>query len=491
MIIKASEKGQVLILITLVAIALFAFAALAIDGSMAFSDKRQAQNAADSSVLAAALAKIRGRDYTAAAVARAASNGYSNNGVVNVPAANTSIVQVNLCNETGIDCEGLPASANEAEYIRVRIVSYRPTTFARVIGRDVIASAAEAVAHVKLPTSAAAGSFFKGAGMVATRDDNSNQCFLLNGNADLGLHNTGMFVNCTGAEALFINGGADLSMDADADIAGCAKDQGGHLSGEGEIDCHEPKQTIDASTFENIPRALPTPTCTKPGVPSGNTLSPGYYNGNVSVNSTVTLTEGTYCFNGGLNINGQANLQGTGAIKMVLSGDLNLNGSANTFDDLEIYTQNARLSVKGSLTSPRLRFFATESGGLDIQNGTLTSGDAYFYSRRGMIQWNSSSKLHLHAPLQGDKFGGLLIYQPWENTNAFILNGNTGSVLTGTILVPKSDVTYNGGAEFELHGQVIGYTFKVNGGGHSDIYYKASENYQPPGPAEATIQLTK
>jgi len=57
MIIKASEKGQALILIAMGAIALFSFAALAIDGSMAFSDKRHAQNAADASALAGASPK--------------------------------------------------------------------------------------------------------------------------------------------------------------------------------------------------------------------------------------------------------------------------------------------------------------------------------------------------------------------------------------------------------------------------------------------------
>src|SRR5262249_21852765 len=87
MLIKTNEKGQALILITLIAIGLFAFAALAIDGSIAFSDERHAQNAADTSVLAAALAKIRGKDWTttvSTARARASSNGYNNNGTTNV-----------------------------------------------------------------------------------------------------------------------------------------------------------------------------------------------------------------------------------------------------------------------------------------------------------------------------------------------------------------------------------------------------------------------
>src|ERR1044071_1021885 len=80
MIIKATEKGQALILIVLAAIGLFAFAALAIDGSRAYSNKRHAQNAADTAALAGALAFARGNDIEAAAIARAQTNGYQTNG---------------------------------------------------------------------------------------------------------------------------------------------------------------------------------------------------------------------------------------------------------------------------------------------------------------------------------------------------------------------------------------------------------------------------
>ncbi|HEX9332631.1 MAG TPA: pilus assembly protein TadG-related protein, partial [Anaerolineales bacterium] len=56
---KFQERGQALILIAFAAVGLVGFAALAIDGSRVFSDRRHAQNAADTAVLAAALAKIR------------------------------------------------------------------------------------------------------------------------------------------------------------------------------------------------------------------------------------------------------------------------------------------------------------------------------------------------------------------------------------------------------------------------------------------------
>jgi uncharacterized membrane protein len=44
---KKSEKGQAIVLLVLSFVVLLGFAALAIDGSMIYSDRRTAQNAAD------------------------------------------------------------------------------------------------------------------------------------------------------------------------------------------------------------------------------------------------------------------------------------------------------------------------------------------------------------------------------------------------------------------------------------------------------------
>src|ERR1043166_5008772 len=55
---RSFERGQALVLIALAAIGLFAIAGLAIDGSAKYSDRRHAQNAADTAALAGAYAKI-------------------------------------------------------------------------------------------------------------------------------------------------------------------------------------------------------------------------------------------------------------------------------------------------------------------------------------------------------------------------------------------------------------------------------------------------
>src|SRR5689334_25165610 len=103
---RSQERGQALIMVALAVVGLFGFSALAIDGSRVFSDRRHAQNAADTAALAAALTKVRGGDYVLAAEKRAETNGY-------VTDADSS-VDVHLCSVAGLDptCEGLPGGAN-------------------------------------------------------------------------------------------------------------------------------------------------------------------------------------------------------------------------------------------------------------------------------------------------------------------------------------------------------------------------------------------
>jgi Flp pilus assembly protein TadG len=142
MIIKASEKGQALILITLAAVGLFAFAALAIDSSRAYSNKRHAQNAADTAALAGALSYAREGNTSnieTVALARAASNGYEN--IVGDPSTVVTVTIENVPNAA--DCPGKA----QGKDITVNIESYINATFAKIIGRETLASGAMATAR--------------------------------------------------------------------------------------------------------------------------------------------------------------------------------------------------------------------------------------------------------------------------------------------------------------------------------------------------------
>ena len=83
------ERGQAIILIVFTIIGLIGVSALAVDGVNAFIDSRRADTAASAAALTAALTRIEGGDWRAAALATALANGYDNNGITNTVELNT------------------------------------------------------------------------------------------------------------------------------------------------------------------------------------------------------------------------------------------------------------------------------------------------------------------------------------------------------------------------------------------------------------------
>lgn len=480
-----SQKGQALILIAFGIVALIGFTALAVDGGRVFSDRRNAQNAADTAALAAALAHLRedAAGYRTRGLERAASNGYTNDA--------DSTVTVEFCDEAaanGDQCTELPPGADLGEYIRVKITSDVPMTFARVLGREFVTNRVEAITHVQgTPKD---NPFNSGAGLYSVRSDNSNDCMKINGSADLYLHNTGIFINCTGSSALFMNGSADIGMDANAEVSGCTNDPNFEITsvdGTGQIDCNVPQQTVNKNTFASVPTTEAPPTCNGNGNYNSatNTVSPGFFSSNLSVSDMANFLPGTYCFINGatIQLTGGKSIQGTGAVKFVMSGggDIDLKGGANDFDDLEIYANSSDFDLFGTLNADRFRFFGVGNSDFALHAGAVfTSTNTYIYSATGSIDFDAQASANMAAPPQGDTFGGLLLHMPWDNPNDFELNGGSNNKWYGTILMPQAHVTYNGGAGFELHGQVIAYEFTINGGGKSDIFYDTSVVYTPP-----------
>jgi Flp pilus assembly protein TadG len=189
MFIKASEKGQALILIAFAAIGLFAFAALAIDGSRVYSDKRHAQNAADTAALAGALAYTRDNSIDDAGIGsvaqdRATSNGFDDNGTTNDVTIFVTAVPAGEC-----------PGGTQGKDVTVNIVSYVDTTIARVIGRNQLTTAVTA-------TSRSCGYYqaplFNGNAIVGLRPDDGGDCAFDSGQSDAAhwkIEGSGIFSN--------------------------------------------------------------------------------------------------------------------------------------------------------------------------------------------------------------------------------------------------------------------------------------------------------
>lgn len=317
-----TERGQALIMIVFAAVALFAFAALAIDGSIIFSDRRHAQNAADTSVLAAALARVRNPDDWNATVttakARATSNGYDDN-------QTTNVVEVHLCSEAEATCTSLPTDADATQYIQVKITSHVKTTFARIIGRSEVINRVNAVAR-SVPGHKA--SLYGGNAVVGL---NPTLCKAVNfnGNANMTLTGSGIYVASNCAPNAFSND----SSSGGTLTAPCLSTVGESAYTPGKVvlttpDC--PKENVPPI----VPPPLPNfdnacPNQAAPTTPNGNTLSAGSWNGAFPPNGITFLQSGVYCVsNGNFQINGGDTLTGHDVTIYIINGFVKWNGGA-------------------------------------------------------------------------------------------------------------------------------------------------------------------
>lgn len=436
---KATQRGQALVLIALAVVGLVGFAALAIDGSSVFSDRRHSQNASDTSALAAALALTRNdTNWKDSGLQRAVSNGYN-------PADGVTKVDVYLCSELPLSVngitltcvgKGLPAGADPAEYVYVHIKSRVRLFFAPVIGWKTVTNNTDAVVHAEKQVET---SMFPGFALISARmncPQSNHDPFTVNGNSGTTIVNAGILVNatCTFPQPAYDQGGSS-SVKTDTGVC---------VVGAAESTNTVPPPTTDCSPTDWHKYTLPNPSCSHEGIISKNShgdweATPGLYGPNFNFDSIddvnpsgkLYLQKGIYCFYDGID------LQSTWTI----TSDLNDSG---TYDS------------------------ATEG--------------VFFYVPQGDITFNGSSYVDIHAVDSTmdnfpKEFVNYLIYVPPTNPATVKITGANGSQFTGTIFAPTSYVVLNGGSgTVGLDSQVIGDAVTIEGNGTLDIHYKATDN---------------
>ena len=215
------EKGQAIVMIAIAIVGLVGFTALAIDGGNAFSDRRHAQNAADTGVLAAALKKIREPEsMTAWKIAGediAAINGYddaSPNQEIYIHTCDDETTYPDLICPPPYDGSDATSDILPEEYIHMVIVSHVDTFFAPVVGIAQVTNTVESIARAKPPELVVP---FDGAAVVGLCDhSDANQCPIDFGNADWDITGGGVLANSC-ADKL---GPGDITIDSDKCIAG-------------------------------------------------------------------------------------------------------------------------------------------------------------------------------------------------------------------------------------------------------------------------------
>ncbi|HET6594702.1 MAG TPA: Tad domain-containing protein [Anaerolineales bacterium] len=477
---KAKERGQALVIIALAAVGLFGFSALAIDGSRVFSDRRNAQNAADTAALSAALAKIRNEDYVLAAKDRAADNGYAID-------ANSN-VEVAMCNTlSGPDtCQGIPTQTsnpptteeleliNPANYVHVKVTSILPATFARIVGRNEFTNILTAIAYAG-PVEPKP--LVNGYALAAMSPHESN-AVLTTGNFTLDIINSGIFSNsdaeCTNGGtngSMSLGGNQTIQVDTSIQTVGefC---EGGNPQGS-IPPFNEGVSSIDYPPLVSMPSFScgSTPgSVSPPDAQRRVTVSPGNH-GNLTfpLGAEVIFSPGTHCFSNGLTITGERVIADNVRF-LFTGGDFKINSGSLTCNDMQVLV----------------------NGGTGVTMGATSHvfcNNVTFFLSTGSVNWTANADYRIYAPTGGD-YEGLLFYMPPSNHKSITINGNSSCEMTGTILAVGSKITVNGNSSAEgLNSQIIGDTVVLNGNGNLVIHYNPDDQYQPIDPS--VIMLTK
>jgi hypothetical protein len=441
-----AQRGQALILVVFGMVALIGVTALAIDGGNAYSDRRHAQNAADTGVLAAGLTKVRNPascwDPTGttlctlardAGLSRAQENGFDNNGTSN-------IVSVYECSDAAASCL-LPVGEDPHDFVQVTITSTVPTFFARVVGMPAITNYVQAVARAAPP---APTPWYNGNALVATmpgcHPPAPHDAFTVSGNSvTLVTGAGGVFVNSECSNAFTSNGGTQLDSVSGVCVVGGVVDNGGVMNPPPDDYC---STQIDDDLY-TLPSVGPG-SCPNPGqyfdIGGGMYVAtPGSYDTpfpDLSPAGTLKLQKGIYCLNDGITVNAG----------WTITTDLDGNG-----------------------------VFDGSDGG---EEGVL------FYVHSGSVTFNGGSFMQLGAinkPGTDPGIKGYLIYLPPTNSSTVKIAGSNGSTFIGTILAPASHITLEGGAagdHLTLECQIIGYSVEVTGNGTLDVEYNQGKNGQ-------------
>ena len=321
---QSLESGQVFVLIALGLVGLLGFAALAIDGGMVYSHRRQAQNAADAAVLAAALAKVNGKDWQAAAQAQAVANGFD---VMNDP----NVLKVEVVSPPTI--EPYMSDKDRDQYIQITIIAEVNSSFAHLVFDGPLRNTVIAIARARPPINPAEGFALYSASTYECR------AMWFSGNGKIKITGGDIFSNSDGSEKSggcesgYRGGSGTLVLtDQDLVLVGyytTSGEGGGVDYGNGHLEEYQPQQampTVPEIPCDSSPKNPPL------NINTDTVLDPGNYSSiSIKAGANVTLNPGIYCVDGRFEALGGA-ISGSEVVIKMLQADFDLGG--NTTVDL-------------------------------------------------------------------------------------------------------------------------------------------------------------
>lgn len=381
-----SQKGQVIILFVLALVGLLAFAGLAIDAAMVYSDRRFDQSIADDAALAAGgmagtsfqvnriyhcadLTSSVQQDIITAAITRASISGF--------------MIDDDITDQHGVDvvCDATKDSMD----ITVQITSQTQTSFVHLVNSQPIRNSVTAVVRVKLPGPAGGG-----AGIIALNKTVCKQggqyvggVYLDGTNftveADGGGISSNTCIEKNGSSEVVVRNSNPAAHSAWWNTATIVDENG------------DPATIIQNDANYDVQMQISIPDCTgltEYASPDySQPLNPGIYpNG---IQNDATLNPGLYCIDAAAN-GKTGNLTGQGVTLYIRSGSVNWNtGYSNlaaplnsdpdpspAISGLLFYFANGGFTMLGNSTADLSGMIYAPQGTIEL-GGTPTSNTWY------------------------------------------------------------------------------------------------------------------
>ena len=426
---RAGESGQVLVFLSLVMIGLLGVGALALDGGMLFSDRRHAQNAADSASLAGASGAayyMRSNDvnYNAFICGTSGTNftsAVAELEAINRAASNDYVIDADISDNHGVDvvCEITDMLSYEDKHIDVitKITRDTQSNFAHLVYNGPLRNEVEAVARVYPPMPLAFGKAIIALNNAACSGNKYGVIF--SGSSQTTVTGGGVWSN-----GCLTGNGTSFTVTVNDGGVGFAGSSTGTLTNIIPSPLYIPSEIPIHSTLVEEPSCAGLPNRTVPK--NGDaTLEPGIYDEIKWTGGSLTLGSGLYCITGskGIQITG-GSLLGDGVTLFLTSGGVSISGNVDPVD----------------LRAPE------------------------------------------ESPNPHPAIAGVLLYLANGNTNTISVTGNSTAFYLGTVYAPDGDLYFSGssGTNPTFNTQLIGNNVEVSGGATIDINFNDEENFEKP-----------
>jgi hypothetical protein len=423
-------RGQIVVLFAIVLVVVLGLTAIAVDGGMIYSDRRSAQNSADSAALAGGGVAAQyfenhlvlydnfscaGTDVlegmyqaVSSAIDRAATNDYT--------------LENDLANQNGVEvtCSITNIGPYKDEYIDVTVMvsASTSTAFAHLFYSEPIENTVKSVVRVHPRTNLGFGH-----AVASMGTDCSSGGIHATGNVKIKSTHAGIFSNSC------IEATGNVTVTADDPIGNGIRYVTTFTKSGNVTVSPTPVQSPVVIT----PYIIPAPDC-------GSLQDKGSIS--LSGNNTLTLNPGRY-------------------------GSIALSGNSKITLNPGLYCISSGISVSG--------------------NNTLKGSSVTLYFTGGGFTGVGNSDIELSAPTsdQPPAVRGLLMYAALGNTSSFTITGNSSSLYQGTIYIPNGNITAVGNSSYDNNSQLVGKKITLNGNSSLDTTFDGALNYQIP----ATLSL--